>query len=266
MLNIPESGLKKIIAPSLSAPHVSHGFYTRCGGTSTGLYEGLNCGSGSKDSMLAVHENRMLVAQDLSCRRDTPLITPYQVHENVAVTVSGHWAGEPEKADALVSNTPGVIIGILTADCTPILFYDEQAKVIAAAHAGWKGAKRGIIQSTVDLMISLGASTDGIRAAIGPTLAQPSYEVTEEFIGAFLKDTATNDKYFSPGKDHQHWQFNLPCFVEDELKKSGLSNIWNAHEDTYTDSGHYYSYRRATHAGEEDYGRLISAIMLHGGP
>lgn len=259
-----DSGLVAEQAQLLRGDTLSHGFFTRTGGTSRGIYEGLNCGPGSDDDPLAVTENRMMVAASLS-RRDTPVITGYQIHGNQVNAVDAPWTDHiPQKGDALVTKTPGLIIGVLTADCLPVLFYDRKNKIIAAAHAGWKGAKAGIIQATLKKMEDMGGDRQHIVAAIGPALAQKSYEVSADFYQDFLSDSRTNDCYFTAGKDAAHYQFNLPAYACDILKAESIAAFSCSNRDTYRESDKFFSYRRTTHQRESDYGRQISAIMLHG--
>lgn len=277
-----DNGLTAFESPLLQdTPKIAHGFFTRAGGCSDGIYASLNCGFGSHDNAENVSENRRRVALALSGKAETPLMTPYQVHGDRAVIVDRDWAlGDAEKADALVTDTPKLIIGILTADCTPVLFSDPQAGVIGAAHAGWKGAKKGILGATLTAMESLGAHRENITASIGPLLRQDSYEVTAEFVSAFKDSDSDNAAYFQSGRTNdagvKHWQFNLNAYVVDQLKALGVGRIWALGADTYalsgdeitavgqSDSPRCFSYRRTTHAGLTDYGRQISAIMMRG--
>lgn len=256
------TGLMAAISPSMDSQSIAHGFFTRCGGVSKGIYEGLNCGYGSGDDAVNVSENRHMVAEALSNRRDTPVMTPYQVHGSRCLSVAGPFDADGEQADALVTNTPGLIIGVLTADCTPTLFYDAAAGVIGVAHAGWKGARAGIIEATLDQMVTFGADIDRIAVAIGPLLQQDSYEVTEEFWRLFEQDTCSAPRYFKRGKDKSHKQFDLNRYVIDRLETYGVKNIWSSGLDTYSDSSKFYSYRRSLHKQEPDYGRLFTGIML----
>ena len=242
---------------------VPHGFFNRRGGVSRGLYQSLNCGPGSNDDPACVAENRRIAAAHISGRRDTPVLSCYQIHSNRVVVADSDWGEDRPKADAVVTNTPGLILGILTADCTPVLFADTKAGVIGAAHAGWKGALNGVLEKTLTAMEGLGAHRKDICAAIGPTIHQNSYEVGEEFQQTFTEKDLSFARFFIPGTDNRHLQFDLPAFVEDRLNHLQLSNIWNAGIDTYTSEDHF-SYRRTTHASEPDYGRQLSAIMLRG--
>ena len=241
--------------------HVRHCFFSRRGGVSKGIYGSLNCGPGSHDDPANVAENRRIVADHIAGRRDTPLVSVYQIHSAHAIYVDSDWGDDRPKADALVTNRPGIILGILTADCTPILFSDTQNNVIAAAHAGWKGALTGVIENTLKLMESLGSNRAYINAAIGPTIHQASYEVGLEFKETFLSHDSAYKRFFITGKDDSHLQFDLPAFVRHRLDMAGITSIWQSTTDTYSSQNHF-SYRLTTHNNEEDYGRQISAIML----
>lgn len=240
---------------------VPHGFLSREDGVSTGVYDGLNCGPGSDDDPDNVRENRRIAASLIAGRRDTPLVSLYQTHSNKVVTVSSDWGDERPKADAMVTTLPGIILGILTADCTPVLFADTDAGVIGAAHAGWQGALGGVIENTVAAMETCGAKRAHIAAAIGPTIQQASYEVGANFEARFLEENADFSQFFEPGKDAAHRQFNLPALVESRLQAAGVKQLINCGIDTYASDDHY-SYRRTTHRGEADYGRQLSGIML----
>ncbi len=242
---------------------VPHAFLSAEGGVSTGIYQSLNCGTGSNDDPDLVLENRRIAASVIAGRRDTSLVSCYQVHSNVAIEVTGDWGTDRPKADAMVTRQHGIILGILTADCTPVLFADKRGGVVGAAHAGWKGAQAGIIESTVNLMENLGANRADISAVIGPTIAQPSYEVSADFEQDFLTEDEKNAGFFAPGKDDSHRQFNLPGFVAAQLSSAGIKSIHDCSVDTYASDSHF-SYRRTTHRGEPDYGRQLSGIMLGG--
>lgn len=242
----------------LSNPHA---FLSRRGGVSSGIYSSLNCGTGSSDDTDLVLENRRIAAATISSRRDSALVSCYQIHSDTVVHVTEDWGDDRPKADAMATSQPGIILGILTADCTPVLFEDARAGVIAAAHAGWKGAQAGVIQNTVVMMEKLGAKRDYISVVIGPTIAQPSYEVGAEFEASFLSKDAANSQFFAKGKDSDHRQFNLPAYVHYQLTNSGVGRIHDCALDTYASDAHF-SYRRTTHRGEPDYGRQLSGIML----
>ncbi|MBO6505295.1 MAG: peptidoglycan editing factor PgeF [Kordiimonadaceae bacterium] len=240
-----------------------HAFLSKSGGVSTGLYQSLNCGTGSDDDPDLILENRRIAAEVVSARRDTSIVSCYQIHSATALEVTDDWCADRPKADAMVTSKPGIILGILTADCTPVLFEDKSAGVVGAAHAGWKGAHAGVIESTVALMEKLGASRANIAAAIGPTIAQPSYEVGLDFEAMFLKLSGDYSRFFKPGVDDEHRQFDLPAFVRHQLKASSVGTVHDCALDTYA-SDHHFSFRRTTHRGEPDYGRQLSGIMLRG--
>jgi YfiH family protein len=250
-------------AAAVSVPHVAHGFFGRNGGVSTGLYASLNCGPGSGDARSSVLENRRRATAALA--HDAGLVTLYQVHSADAVTVSAQWeiANNP-KADAMVTNKSGIVLGILTADCAPILLADAEAHVIGAAHAGWGGALAGIAESVTAAMERLGARRDRICAAIGPCISQPSYEVGPEFKPRFIASDPTNERFFAPSKRAAHWQFDLAGYVAHRLRQSGIATVEVTSACTYAAEAELFSYRRTTHRGEADYGRQLSAIMLTG--
>jgi YfiH family protein len=247
---------------ALKSPHIAaaHGFFDRTGGVSTGIYASLNCGPGSGDAPANIMENRARVASALSGGASTPVLSCYQVHGDTVVTATQDWGTDRPRADAVVTATPGLILGILTADCTPVLFEDADAGVIGAAHAGWQGALRGVTDATLAAMEALGARRHRIVAAIGPTIHQPSYEVGADFRDRFTGADADSDRFFAPGRDEEHVQFDLPAYVAARLAAAGVANVWNAGIDT-NPSETYFSYRRTTHRQEPDYGRQISAIM-----
>ncbi|MCJ9429704.1 peptidoglycan editing factor PgeF [Kordiimonas marina] len=247
-----------IKSPDIHAPHA---FLSRIGGVSDGVYESLNCGAGSDDVPAHVQENRRIAAGLISGTPDTPVLSCYQVHGAGAIHVTEDWGNDRPKADAMVTDRPGLILGILTADCTPVLFEDAEAGIVGAAHAGWKGAFGGVTDSTVALMEDLGADRSRIHAAIGPTIAQASYEVDAGFRETFLKSDESFDRFFIPGKDATHFQFDLPAFVRHRLADAGITHIWDAGLDTYASADHF-SYRRTTHRHEPDYGRQLSGIMV----
>jgi polyphenol oxidase len=243
-------------------PGIRHGFFTRRGGTSTGLYKTLNCGSGSKDDRVAVSDNRARVAEHLGSHHGD-VQTIYQVHSADALIVDTIVDREAlPQADALVTRTRGLAIGVLTADCCPVLFADQEAKVVGAAHAGWKGAVGGVLEATVKAMESLGADRSRIVAAIGPTISQASYEVGAEFQDTFLKDDPANSRFFARGAASAKFQFDLPGFVHSKLQKSSLTRIETCAPCTYRNESLFFSYRRSTHRSDPDYGRQISAIVV----
>ena len=248
----------EIITSRLLAPF-RHAFFTRRGGASSGIFSGLNCGTGSSDQSEIVEINRARVAMAMGVE-GTNLITVHQVHSATAVPVTSPPAERP-KADAIVSATPGLGLAILTADCQPVLFADAEAGVIGAAHAGWRGALDGVLEATIEGMEELGADRGNIRAVIGPTISQRAYEVGPEFLDQFLVEDPDNARFFAGGEgDRVH--FDLPSYGLHRLREAGVAEAeWTRH-CTYSDPGRFYSYRRTTHAGEADYGRLISVIRL----
>ncbi|MFN3232766.1 MAG: peptidoglycan editing factor PgeF [Alphaproteobacteria bacterium] len=253
-----------IRAENLSVGSVEHAFFTRRGGVSSGIYASLNCGQGSKDDPSLVTENRQL-ASDLLGVPLAQLCTLYQVHSREVVFVTRPWTTEARpQADAMVTNSMGLALGILTADCVPILFSDPIARVIGAAHAGWQGAFNGVIGATVAAMNRLGAEPQTTRAAIGPAIAQASYEVGPEFHTRFLTQAAENERYFAAGKRSGHFQFDLTGYVKTRLQEAGIGDIEHINRDTYDEPDFFFSYRRAVHRGEPDYGRQLSAIALVG--
>lgn len=240
-----------------------HGFFTRRGGVSTGLYASLNAGQGSADATEAVAENRRRIALALEEQgaREGPLVSVAQIHSPRVVTVTGDWPGPRPEADAMVTDRPGVALGVLVADCAPVLFADAGRGVIGAAHAGWKGALGGVLEATIGAMTTLGARRNAIMAAIGPCISQAAYEVGPEFVETFLDDDRDNGRFFAGGSgDRAH--FDLPGYVMQRLRAAGIADTaWTGH-CTYSDENRFFSYRRATHLGEPDYGRLIGAIAL----
>lgn len=236
-----------------------HGFFTRRGGASSGIFSGLNCGAGSSDQAEIVTINRARVAQAMQVSPDH-LVTVHQVHSADVVTVTGPLVERP-RADATVTATPGVALAVLTADCQPVLFADTQAGVIGAAHAGWRGARAGVLEATVEAMEALGARRAAITAVIGPTISQSAYEVGPELLEEFLADDPASSRFFANGHGDRY-QFDLPGYGLDRLRRAGIGQAeWTRH-CTYGDPDRFYSYRRSTHAGEADYGRLIAAIRL----
>jgi len=239
-----------------------HGFFGRRGGVSEGIFASLNCGYGSDDKPEAVRENRTRAGRHLGVGHDR-VLTLYQIHSPDALVVRECWTREaPPKADAMATAEPGIALGILTADCAPVLFADAEARVIGAAHAGWKGALTGVIESAVGAMEGLGAKRARIAATIGPCITQPSYEVGDEFRARFVAAEAANAKYFGEGRRAGHWQFDLPGYVALRLSRLGLQSVNQIDRCTYADQDDYFSFRRTTHRGEPDYGRNLSAIVL----
>lgn len=252
----------KIEADVLKLDGIRHGFFTRQGGVSGGIYTSLNIGLGSDDERSSVLENRDRVAGQLGIGADR-LVSPYQIHSADVITVSAPFAQDADrKADALVTATPGLAIGIATADCGPLLFADTNAGVIGAAHSGWKGAVTGILQNTVAAMEALGATRNNITAVLGPTISQGAYEVGPEFKERFLQEHPDNTRYFKPSERAEHFMFDLPAFITDKLQALGLGAVADLALCTYADEDRFFSYRRTTHRKEPDYGRQISAIAL----
>ncbi|MBS8260529.1 peptidoglycan editing factor PgeF [Roseibium polysiphoniae] len=253
-----------IQSDDLSSAGIRHGFFTRNGGVSSGIYGSLNIGLGSDDDPEKVLENRKRVASRLDVEADR-LVTPHQIHSPNVIAVEGPWAADTDrKADALVTNQHGVAIGIATADCGPVLFADTEAGVIGAAHSGWKGAVGGILENTLAAMEQLGATRSNVTAVLGPTISQKAYEVGPEFRDRFIAEKATSARYFIPSEQPDHHMFDLPGFIVDRLSDAGVGAVQDLGLCTYADEDKFYSYRRTTHRGEPDYGRLISAIVLTG--
>ena len=252
------SGIEVIRAQALAG--VPHGFLGRRGGVSTGAVAGLNVGLGAGDDPAAVAENRRRAAA--AVLPGAALATVYQVHSPDCVTAAVPWSdAERPHADALVTDRPGIVLGILTADCAPVLFADREAGVVGAAHAGWKGAIGGVIDSTVAAMEALGARPHRISAAIGPCIAQASYEVDDAFAARFTVQAADNARFFAPGRPGHH-HFDLAGYVAAQLAAAGIGAIEPLGLDTYAEPERFYSFRRATHLGEPTYGREIALIGL----
>jgi YfiH family protein len=246
------------LTSDLLAP-VQHGFFTRKGGSSSGIFHGLNCGPGSSDQSQAVAMNRTRVAQEMGVAPES-LISIHQVHSPDVVTITSADHPRP-KADAMVTAVPGIALGILTADCQPVLFADAKAGVVGAAHAGWKGALAGVLETTLEAMIALGATRSNIAAVIGPCISQRAYEVGPDFLDNFLADDPENSRFFAAGEGDR-MQFDLPGFGLHRLRQAGVGAAnWTRH-CTYFDPERFFSYRRTTHMGEADYGRLISVIRI----
>lgn len=253
----------RIVCDRLSVPDsaIVHGFFTRQGGVSTGIYQGLNAGLGSKDDRVAVLKNRNMITENLGLP-DAFLATPHQIHSPDAIMVEEPWPqGVRPQADGVVTTNPGIVIAILTADCGPVLFSDRNTGVIGACHAGWKGALTGVIESTISQMEENGAQRANISAVLGPTISKDSYEVGPEFIHRFLDTDQENHRYFSPSLKQNHSYFDLPGYILSKLALAGVDGEWTGH-CTYSHEADFYSYRRTTHRGEPDYGRQISAIAI----
>jgi hypothetical protein len=243
-------------------PRIRHAFFTREGGVSGGLFESLNCGFGSGDAAETVARNRAIAMERLGFSPDR-LVTCYQIHSNTVITVEKPWSHDTApRADGLVTGGSGIALGILAADCAPILFEDAVARVIGAAHGGWRGALGGIIEATLNRMEALGAERGRIRAGVGPCIAQRSYEVGPEFPQPFLSDDPASAAYFAPALRTGHFLFNLPGYIEHRLARAGVAAIGHAAHDTVAEDTHFFSYRRACLRGEPVYGRALSAIAL----
>ena len=237
-----------------------HAFFTRQGGVSTGVYDSLNVGVGSKDDPVAVQENRARAAAELGVEL-SHLLTCYQIHSSIVVTAEGSFAQRPE-ADGVVTATPGLACGALSADCAPILFADGEARVVASAHAGWKGAIGGVVAATVEAMVAKGARRDRIVAAVGPCIAQASYEVGEDFMDRFSREAPGSERFFASGQTAKKRQFDLPGFVLQRLSEAGVERAEWIGRDTCADENLFFSNRRTLLKGESDYGRLLSAVVL----
>ena len=241
---------------------VHHGFFTREGGVSGGLFASLNCGYGSNDDPANVARNRAIAADRLGLAQDR-LITCYQIHSATVLTVTAPWRREDApRADGMVADRPGIALGVLAADCAPVLFADPEAGVIGAAHGGWKGALGGVMEATVAAMIALGAAPPRIRAGIGPCIAQQSYEVGPEFPGRFAEADAESGAFFVAAERPGHFRFDLPGYIASRLARLGLGAVADAACDTVADPARFFSYRRACLNGERDYGRALAAISL----
>ncbi|MCT8991169.1 peptidoglycan editing factor PgeF [Chelativorans sp. SCAU2101] len=239
---------------------IRHGFFTRAGGVSEGIFRGLNVGLGSSDSAEAVAENRRRAAAWMNVATDR-LITLHQCHSADVVIVEAPFPGTRPRADAMVTRLPGLALGVLTADCGPVLFADAEARVIGAAHAGWRGAFSGVLENTIAAMERLGAARERIVAVLGPSISGENYEVGPEFVERFTATDRENARYFRPSARPDHAMFDLPAYTLDRLARAGVRAASTGH-CTYADTENFYSYRRATHRGEPDYGRQISAISL----
>ena len=251
--------MSPIRAPALGLPGVAHAFFTREGGVSEGVYATLNGGVGSSDAPAHVAENRARMAAMLGVAPER-LLVPYQVHSPDVVTVSAPWDERP-RCDGIVTATRGLGLGVTGADCGMILFADASAGVVGAAHAGWKGARDGVVEATVAAMVALGATASRVVAVLGPCIAQASYEVGPEFVAAFGGDPEAA-RHFEPSRNPGRAMFNLHGYIGLRAKRAGVAEFVDLGHDTYADEARFFSYRRKTHRGEPDYGRLVSAIAL----
>jgi YfiH family protein len=254
-----------IQAPSLAKlDGIRHGFFTRAGGVSDGIYASLNGGIGSHDAPANVAENRGRMADALGVARER-LLTAYQIHSPDVVTAEAPWAPDARpRADAIVTKVAGLAIGVTTADCGPVLFADARAGVIGAAHAGWRGAFTGVLDAAIDAMERCGAQRDRIVSVLGPMIRQPSYEVGPEFVTRFTAAEAANAAFFAPSTRADHAQFDLAAYIAARLRRLGITVIEDVRRCTYAEPAEFFSYRLSTHRGEPDYGRHVNAIALVG--
>jgi YfiH family protein len=252
-----------LTAPSLSnLAAIRHAFFTRAGGVSDGIYASLNGGIGSNDAPERVRENRARMAGTLGVAPER-LLSLYQIHSPNVVVVDKPWTGDARpRADGMATNVRGLALGISTADCGPVLFADADARVIGAAHAGWRGALTGVLEATITAMETLGAKRDRIVAALGPTISQANYEVGTDLLDRFRTEDGDSERFFKPATRAGHAMFDLPGFITARLAQAGVSQVDNLGLCTYADPERFYSYRRTTHRGEADYGRHVNAIVL----
>jgi YfiH family protein len=243
-------------------PGIRHAFFTRDGGVSQGIYAGLNGGVGSNDDPAKVSENRARMAAALKVAPEH-FLTPYQIHSPDAVVAEVAWRPDARpRADAIVTRIPGLAVGISTADCGPVLFADPHARIVGAAHAGWRGALGGVIEATVAAMEKLGADRDRIVAAIGPMIRQPNYEVGSDLLERFLAADPANARFFAPAPRQGHMLFDLAGYIAARLTATGVTHLEDLGRCTYAEPERFFSYRRSIHRGEADYGRHINAIAL----
>lgn len=252
--------IRSSLLEKLKADGIRHGYFTRVGGVSTGIYQGLNTGAGSDDDQAKVLENRRRVAEWMGVE-PSRLLTAYQIHSPDVIVAREPFAGDRPRADAIVTDRPGLAVGASTADCGPVLFADASARVVGAAHAGWKGAFTGVLENTIAAMEGLGARRGNIIAVLGPSIGPQNYEVGPEFVARFVEADAGNDRYFVPSAKPGHALFDLNLYTVDRLKKAGVE-AESLGRCTYAEEDLFYSYRRGTHRGEPDYGRQVSAICL----
>lgn len=261
-MSVCDGVAQAIQAPLLQRQGLAHGFFTRQGGVSEGVYASLNGGVGSKDDPQAVHENRARMAARLGVSAQRFLV-PYQIHSSDVLAVDAPWAdGERPRCDGLVCATRGMALGVTGADCGILLFADPEAGVIGAAHAGWKGALTGVLDSALVAMERLGAQRNNIYAVLGPVIGPHSYEVGSEFVARFEQVEPGYLQFFKPSIRTGHSMFDLPGFIAMRLNRAGVGHFENLGLDTYCDETRFYSYRRSVHRNEPDYGRLVAAIAL----
>lgn len=253
-----------ITAPALGLPGLRHGFFTRRGGVSGGIYASLNGGQGSADDPAAVAENRARMAAAVGVAPDH-LVNVHQIHSPDVVRAEGPWPGPKPRADGLVTRTPGVALAIATADCGPVLFADARARVIGACHSGWRGAFTGVLEATLAGMEDLGAERGRIVAVLGPTIGPTAYEVGPEFVARFVDLRADDARFFRPSERAGHSLFDLPSYIGHRLSQAGVGRFVDLELCTYSDPARFFSYRRTVHRSEPDYGRLIAAIAIEAG-
>lgn len=250
-----------LTSSALNVEGVAHGFFSRAGGVSGGIYASLNTGPGSNDSPTNIAENRRRCAKTINVESDR-LLTNFQIHSAEVITVTAPWADGPPKADAMVTNTPRLGLGVLAADCMPWLFVDPETRVIGAAHAGWRGALAGVLENTIDAMERLGAARGRIRAALGPCLRQPNFEVGLDLVETFRAKYPESDRFFAPGINSEKRQLDLASFGAWRLREAGVSAIDDLKICTLASPQRYFSYRASRRVGDDDYGRNLSAIAL----
>ena len=252
--------LRSPLLDATASAGIRHGYFTRVGGVSEGIYRGLNIGTGSADDQALVRENRSRVAEWMGVPADH-LLTAFQIHSPDVIVAREPFSGERPKADGIVTDRPGIAVGASSADCGPVLFADPRARVVGAAHAGWKGAFTGVLENTVTAMEGLGARRENIIAVLGPSISAKNYEVGPEFVDRFVAAASANDSYFTPSSKPGHAMFDLNLYTVDRLKAAGVTAD-ALNRCTYAEEDLFYSYRRATHRSEADYGRHVSAIVL----
>jgi len=251
-------------AKSLALDGIAHAFFTRTGGVSDGIYASLNGGTGSNDATERIAENRARMATMLGVGADR-FLTAYQIHSPDVVVVEEPWTPDRRpRADAIVTRTPKLAVGVSTADCGPLLFADAEARVVGAAHAGWRGALTGVIEATLAAMETLGAERTRIAAALGPTISQRNYEVGPEFVARFIAADAGNERFFAPSGKEGHAMFDLPGYIALRMQRAGVGSFEDLGLCTYAEPERFFSFRRTTHRNEPDYGRHINAIALAG--
>ena len=254
--------IKPIKHPALESDGITHGFFTRKGGVSKGIYKSLNCGSGSMDSPLAISENRKRAMASFKLDQNS-LITAWQSHSSNVQTINEqNLLTTPPKCDALVTKQPGLALGVLTADCAPVIFANKKYGVIGIAHAGWRGALNGILEETIFHMSELGATPNDTKAIVGPAIGQGSYEVSDSFRDKFIQKYNRNKTFFIPSTQHNFWMFDLSGYILARLENAGIGLALSINMDTYVNKNEFFSYRRTCHNGSGDYGRLLSAIAL----